>query len=78
MNSSNLNVWGLISMILGIISLFVLPLWLGIASLILGVVGIVTAGEVKGKGMAIAGVILGTISLVWYFWLTSIIISAVA
>ncbi len=65
-------------MILGIISLFVLPLWLGVASLILGIIGIATAGKVKGKGMAIAGVVLGTISLVWYFWLTSIIISAVA
>lgn len=78
MNNSNLNVCGLISMILGIISLFVLPLWLGIASLILGVIGIATAGEVRGKGMAIAGVVLGATSLVWYFWLASIIISTVA
>lgn len=77
MNDSNLNVCGLISMILGIISLFVFPLWLGAASLVLGIVGLATAGETKGKGMAIAGIVLGAVSLVWYFWLASLIVSMV-
>lgn len=61
-------------MILGIISLFVFPLWLGIASLVLGIIGIVTAGELKGKGMAITGIVLGGVSLIWYFWLATLIV----
>lgn len=73
--NSNINVCGLISMILGIISLFVFPLWLGIASLVLGVIGIAAGGE--KKGMAIAGTVLGAVSLVWYFWLASIILTVV-
>lgn len=71
--NNNVNVCGLISMILGIVSLFILPLWLGIASLILGLCGLVSA---EGKGMAIAGIVLGSVSLVWYFCVSSLLISA--
>lgn len=67
-----LNICGLISMILGIISLFILPLWLGIASLVLGIVGICTTGENKGKGMAIAGTAIGAASLVWVLFLSAV------
>lgn len=62
------NVCGLISLILGAVGLFVFPLWLGIASLILGLVGISQVPECNsGKGISIAGVVLGAVSIGWYF-----------
>lgn len=68
-----LNICGLISMILGIISLFIFPLWLGIASLVLGIVGICTAKENKGKGMAIAGTATGAASLLWVLFFSALV-----
>lgn len=72
-----LNICGLISMILGIIGLFIFPLWFGIASMILGIVGVATAGIERGKGMSITGIILGAISIIWV-WLSTIILAVVA
>lgn len=73
----NLNVCGLLSMIFGILGLFILPLWFGLAALTLGLVGIVTADKKNyGKGMAIAGVVLGGISLVYYVFVLSILVAA--
>ena len=62
--NKELNVLGLISMIIAIIGLFIFGIPCGVASLILGIVGIATAGETKGKGMAIAGTVVGAIDLV--------------
>lgn len=73
-----LNICGLVSMILGIIGLFIFPLWFGIASTVLGIVGIATAGIEKGRGMAIAGLVLGIISILWAFWLGPIILAIIA
>lgn len=73
-----LNVCGLISMILGIIGLFIFPLWFGIASMVLGIIGVATAGIEKGKGMAITGIVLGAVSIVWALWLSAIILAAIA
>lgn len=65
---SKTNVCGVISLVLGIIGMFILPLWLGIASLILGLVGISQVPRCNsGKGISIAGAVLGAISLIWYF-----------
>lgn len=76
-NNMKLNVCGLISMILGIIGLFIFPLWFGIASMVLGIIGVATAGIEKGKGMAIAGLVLGVISISWaaYLLIAAIIVS---
>ena len=71
--NKELNILGLISMIIAIIGLFVFGIPCGIASLILGIIGIVTAGDTKGKGMAIAGTVAGAIDLVAMFWLVNII-----
>ena len=76
-NNMKLNVCGLISMIFGIVGLFIFPLWFGIASTVLGIIGIVTANNGKGRGMAIAGLVLGVISISWaaYLLIAAIIVS---
>ena len=71
--NKELNVLGLISMIIAIIGLFIFGITCGVASLILGIIGIATAGDTKGKGMAITGTIIGAIDLVAMFWLVNII-----
>ena len=71
--NKELNVLGLISMIIAIIGLFVFGIPCGIASLILGIIGIATAGDTKGKGMAITGTIIGAIDLVAVLWFVNII-----
>ena len=58
-------------MVLGIISMFINPLTiLGILALILGLVALPqTAGGVRrGRGMAIAGIILGCIAVIYFIW----------
>ena len=71
--NKELNVLGLISMIIALIGLFIFGIPCGVASLILGIIGIATAGDTKGKGMAITGTIIGAIDLVAMFWLVNII-----
>ena len=71
--NKELNVLGLISMIIAIIGLFIFGIPCGVTSLILGIIGIATAGETKGKGMAIAGTVVGTIDLVTVLWFVNII-----
>ena len=71
--NKELNVLGLISMIIAIVGLFIFGIPCGVTSLILGIIGIVTAGETKGKGMAIAGTVVGAIDLVAVLWFVNII-----
>ena len=73
--NKELNVLGLISMIIALVGLFIFGIPCGIVSLILilGIIGIATAGETKGKGMAIAGTVVGAIDLVAMLWLVNLI-----
>ena len=71
--NKELNVLGLISMIIAIIGLFIFGSPCGVASLILGIIGIATAGETRGKRMAIAGTVVGAIDLVTVLWFVNII-----
>ena len=71
--NKELNVLGLISMIIAIVGLFIFGIPCGVTSLILGIIGIATAGETKGKGMAIAGTVVGAIDLVAVLWFVNII-----
>ena len=71
--NKELNVLGLISMIIALVGLFIFGIPCGIVSLILGIIGIATAGETKGKGMAIAGTVVGAIDLVAVLWFVNII-----
>lgn len=73
MANKELNVLGLISIIIALVGLFIFGIPCGVASLILGIIGIVTAGETKGKGMAIAGTVVGAIDLVTVLWLVNLI-----
>ena len=68
-----LNVLGLISLIIAIVGLFMFGIPCGVASLILGIIGIATAGETRGKGMAIAGTVVGAIDLVAVLWFINLI-----
>lgn len=60
-------------MIIALVGLFIFGIPCGIASLILGIIGIATAGETKGKGMAIIGTVVGAIDLVAMLWLVNLI-----
>lgn len=61
------NVLALLSLIFGLVGLFVLPLWFGIAALILSIISFATYQNYNsGKGMTIAGLVLGIIDVVWY------------
>lgn len=71
--NKELNVLGLISMIIALIGLFIFGIPCGVAALILGIIGIATAGDTKGKGMAIAGTIIGAIDLIAVLWFVNII-----
>ena len=71
--NKELNVLGLISMIIAIVGLFIFGIPCGVTSLILGIIGIATAGETKGKGMAIAGTVVGALDLVTVLWFVNII-----
>ena len=71
--NKELNVLGLISMIIALIGLFIFGIPCGVAALILGIIGIATAGDTKGKGMAIAGTVVGAIDLVAVPWFVNII-----
>lgn len=71
--NKELNVLGLISMIIALIGLFIFGIPCGVVSLILGIIGIATAGDTKGKGMAITGTIIGAIDLVAVLWFVNII-----
>ena len=71
--NKELNVLGLISMIIALVGLFIFGIPCGVASLILGIIGIATAGETRGKGMAIAGTVVGAIDLVTVLWFVNII-----
>ena len=71
--NKELNVLGLISMIIALIGLFIFGIPCGVASLILGIIGIATAGDTKGKAMAITGTIIRAIDLVAVLWFVNII-----
>lgn len=71
--NKELNVLGLISMVIAIVGLFIFGIPCGVASLILGIIGIATAGDTKGKGMAITGTIIGAIDLVAVLWFVNTI-----
>ena len=71
--NKELNVLGLISMIIALVGLFIFGIPCGVAALILGIIGIATAGDAKGKGMAIAGTVVGAIDLVTMLWFVNII-----
>jgi hypothetical protein len=80
------NTFGLVSMILGIISIpllccFYLGIPLGIAAAVLGVLGMQKAnrGEADNKGMAIAGLTCGLIGLALALgWLVLTIVAKVS
>ena len=71
--NKELNVLGLISMVIAIIGLFIFGIPCGVASLILGIIGIATAGDPKGKGMAVTGTVLGAFDLLTVLFLLNIV-----
>ena len=71
--NKELNVLGLISMVIAIVGLFVFGIPCGVASLILGIIGIATAGDTKGKGMAVTGTVIGAFDLLTVLFLLNIV-----
>jgi hypothetical protein len=80
MSSNQGNTFGLLSMIFGIVSIpllccFYIGIPLGIAALVLGIIGNNKAsrGEANNKGMAIAGIVCGGIgALLGLLWIVAI------
>ena len=56
------------SLICGLVSIFILPFIFGIASIILGIIGI--SKQEEKKSSAVAGIILGIIGVLWAFYST--------
>ena len=71
--NKELNVLGLISMVIALIGLFIFGIPCGVASLILGIIGIATAGDTKGKGMAVTGTVIGAFDLLTVLFLLNIV-----
>ena len=71
--NKKLNILGLISMLLALLGLFVFGIPCGIASLVLGIIGIVTAREDKGIGMAVTGTVIGAFDLLTVLFLLNIV-----
>lgn len=61
MEENKTNVCGIIALIFGIVGLFIFGYPLGGAAIVLGSVGLKTQ---SGKGLAIAGLVLGIIDVV--------------
>lgn len=64
MNNNNSSM-SIASLICGIVSIFILPFIFGLASIILGIVGV--SKQEEKKNCAIAGIIIGIISILWSF-----------
>ena len=71
--NKELNVLGLISMIIALIGLFIFGIPCGVTSLLLGIIGIATAGDTKGKGMAVTGTVIGAFDLLTVLFLLNIV-----
>ena len=73
MQPSGTNGWGLASLITGLVS-FCIPFLGGLVAVVLGIVGLSAAKKNRsGKGLAIAGLILGLLSIAAYALFGSVI-----
>ena len=68
MNNYNNNSSSIVSLVCGLISLFVLPFIFGIISIIFGIVGL--SKQEEKKVYSIIGIILGVIGILWAFYST--------
>lgn len=72
------NGFGITALVMGLVGLILLPPLLGIMAIIFGAVGIGFANKNmgSGKGIAIAGLILGIVDLLWFFALLALVASS--
>lgn len=72
------NGFGITALVLGLVGLLLLPPLLGIMAIIFGAVGIGFANKNNGsgKGLAIAGLVMGIVDLLWFVALLAIIAEA--
>lgn len=68
-NNTNNNALSVASFICGIVSIFILPYLFGIASVILGIIGL--AKQEDKKTYSIIGIILGILGVLWAIYSTS-------
>ena len=71
MNSGDNNTCSIASLACGIVSIFILPFIFGIASIILGIIGV--SRQENKKTFAIIGIVLGIIGVIWSFYATGIL-----
>ncbi len=71
MYNGNNNTCSIASLICGIVSIFILPFIFGIASVILGIIGI--SRQEEKKTYAVLGIILGIVGVLWAFYYTGML-----
>lgn len=63
MNNGNGNKFSIASLACGIVSFFVLPFIFGVASIILGIIGV--SNKEEKTTYAVIGIILGIVGVLW-------------
>jgi len=63
MDNTKQNELGIAGFTVSLISLLVFPLWLGVLGLVLSLIGL--SNEIPKKGLATAGLIISTVSIIF-------------
>ena len=71
------NVCAIISFICSLIGLFKYGIFFGIASLVLGIIGVKKCKKdnEKGKWMAVVGIVLGIIEIIYFIFVVALAVS---
>ncbi|MFY8190388.1 MAG: DUF4190 domain-containing protein [Bacteroidia bacterium] len=73
------DIFSILGFIFGIVGLAVLPILFGIAAIVLSIIGLKkTSNGKKGKGLAIAGLILGILEVLIIFLLIGVLLAVAA
>jgi len=73
------DIFSILGFVFGIVGLFVLPIIFGIAAIVLSIIGLKkTSNGQKGKGFAIAGLILGILEVLIIFLLLGVLLAVAA
>lgn len=73
------DIFSILGFVLGVVGLIVLPIIFGIAAIVLSIIGLKkTSNGQKGKGFAIAGLILGILEVLIIFLLIGVLLAVAA
>lgn len=73
------DIFSILGFVFGVVGLLVLPILFGIAAIVLSIIGLKkTSNGQKGKGFAIAGLILGILEVLIIFLLLGVLLAVAA